>query len=77
MVYYFYNTITEKWEPVPDNNVEAELEDRADELHAECPDHRNPYPCKACADDEAYEIERSWILAHQASDIKTREDGDK
>ena len=60
MVYYFYNTITEKWEPVPDNNndVEAELQDRTDEL-------------------DANEIKRSWILAHQASDIKIREDGDK
>ena len=57
MIYYFYNTITEKWEPVPDNDVEAELQDRADELDAE-------------------EIERSWILAHQASDIKIREDGE-
>ena len=54
MVYYFYNTITEKWEPVPDNNndVEAELQDRGDE------------------------IERSWILARQASDIKIREEGE-
>ena len=32
MNYYFYNTITEEWEPVPDNNndVKAELQDRAD-----------------------------------------------
>ena len=54
MVYYFYNTITEKWEPVPDDkdDIEAELQDRADE------------------------IERSWILAHQASDIKIREEGE-
>ena len=57
MVYYFYNTITEKWEPMPDNkdDVEAELRDRADELDAD-------------------EIERSWILAHQASDIKIGEE---
>ena len=39
MNYYFYNTITEKWEPVPDNNndVQTELQDRTDELHAEEP----------------------------------------
>ena len=32
MNYYFYNTITEKWEIVPDNktDVRAELQDRED-----------------------------------------------
>ena len=39
----------------PNDNDEACVEciGLDDECPCECPDHRTPYPCKACSDDNA------------------------